>query len=93
LKRHGRSTVVRERYQRPGIMDLGSKWKIVYWDYSSHPRKKRSRVWSKKSAPSRFETQRLADEFMVRVNQRNNDPATFPVKMKPFQPSLPSAGS
>ncbi len=70
--------MVRERYQRPGIMDLGSKWKIVYCDYSSHPRKKRSRIWSKKSAPSRFEAQRLADEFMVRVNKRNNDPATFP---------------
>jgi hypothetical protein len=66
LKRRGKKLVVRERYQRPGIIDLGSKWKIVYWDYSSHPRKKRSRVWSKKSAPSRFEAQRLADEFMVR---------------------------
>jgi len=78
LKRRGKKQAVRERYQRPEIMDLGSKWKIVYWDYSSHPRKKRSRVWSKKSAPSRFEAQRLADEFMVRVNKRNNDPATFP---------------
>ena len=78
LKRRGKKPTVRERYQRPGIIDLGSKWKIVYWDYSSHPRKKRSRVWSKKSASSRFEAQRLADEFMVRINQRNNDPATFP---------------
>jgi len=28
--------------------------------------------------PSKFEAQRLADEFMVRVNEWNNDPATFP---------------
>ena len=78
LKRRGKKSTVRERYQRPGILDLGSKWKIVYWDYSSHPRRKRSKVWSKKSVPSRFEAQRLADEFMLGVNKRNNDPATLP---------------
>ena len=59
-------------------MDLGSKWKIVYWDYSSDPRKKRSKVWSKSGVPSRREAQQLADEFMDRVNARNNDPANFP---------------
>ena len=78
LKRRGKKQAVRERYQRPEVMDLGSKWKIVYWDYSSHPRKKRSRVWGKKSVASRIEAQQLADEFMVRVNKRNNDPASFP---------------
>lgn len=78
LKRRGKKQAVRERYQRPEVMDLGSKWKIVYWDYSSHPRRKRSRVWSKKTAASRIEAQQLADEFMVRVNKRNNDPASFP---------------
>jgi integrase len=78
LKRRGKKPVVRERYQRPGIMDLGSKWKIVYWDYAQQPRTKRSKVWSKTKVPSRFEAQRLADEFMVRVNERNNDLATFP---------------
>lgn len=78
LKRRGKKQAVRERYQRPEVMDLGSKWKIAYWDYSSHPRRKRSRVWSKKTAASRIEAQQLADEFMVRVNKRNNDPASFP---------------
>jgi integrase len=78
LKRRGKKTVVRERYQRPGIMDLGSKWKIAYWDYSSDRRRKRSRVWAKSIVPSRREAQRLADEFMGRVNARNNDPANFP---------------
>ena len=58
-------------------MDLGSKWKIVYWDYSSDPRKKRSKVWAKSAVPSRREAQQLADEFMDRVNARNNDPANF----------------
>jgi integrase len=78
LKRHGRSIVVRERHQRPEIMDLGTKWKIVYWDYSSHPRSKRSKVWAKSSVHSRREAQRLADEFMERVNARNNEPSAFP---------------
>lgn len=78
LRRRGKKPVVRERYQRPKVMDLGTKWKIVYWDYSSQPRKKRSKVWSKKPVPSRVEAQQLADDFMVRVNARNNDPATFP---------------
>ena len=78
LKRRGKKPVVHKRYQRPGIMDLGSKWKIVYWDYSSDPRKKRSKVWAKSAVPSRREAQQLADEFMDRVNARNNDPANFP---------------
>ncbi len=79
LKRRGKKkSTVQERYQRPGIMDLGSKWKIAYWDYSSDPRKKRSKVWAKSTVPSRREAQRLADEFMDRVNARNNDPANFP---------------
>lgn len=78
LKRRGKKQAVRERYQRPGVMDLGSKWKIGYWDYSSDQRKKRSKVWAKSSVPSRREAQRLADEFMDRVNARNNDPANFP---------------
>ena len=69
---------MRERYQRPGIMDLGSKWKIAYWDYSSTPRCKRSKVWAKSTVRSRREAQRLADEFMERVNARNNEPSAFP---------------
>ncbi len=47
LKHHGRRIVVREKYQRPEIKDLGTKWKMVYWDYSSKPRRKRSKVWGK----------------------------------------------
>ena len=35
LKHHGRRIVVRERHQRPRVSDLGTKWKIFYWDYSS----------------------------------------------------------
>jgi hypothetical protein len=35
LKHHGKAKVVRERYQRPKIQDLGKKWKVVYWDYST----------------------------------------------------------
>ena len=29
------------------VKDLGAKWKMVYWDYSSKPRRKRSKVWAK----------------------------------------------
>lgn len=78
LKRRGKKPVVRERYQHPGVMDLGTKWKVVYWDYGTLPRRKRSKVWGKKKASSRMEAQRLADEFMLGVNRRNNDPATYP---------------
>ena len=27
--------MARERHQRPRVSDLGTKWKIFYWDYSS----------------------------------------------------------
>jgi hypothetical protein len=63
LKHHGRRVVVRERYQKPEVKDLGTKWRMVYWDYSSKPRRKRSRVWGKQTAPSKRDAQRLADEF------------------------------
>jgi hypothetical protein len=39
LKHYGRRIVVREKYQRPEVKDLGTKWKLVYWDYSSKPRR------------------------------------------------------
>jgi integrase len=77
LKHHGRRIVVRERYQRPEVKDLGTKWRMVYWDYSSKPRRKRSKVWGKKAAPSKRDAQRLADEFMERVNARNNEPGLY----------------
>jgi len=70
--------VVRDCYQRPEIFEVGKKWKMVYWDYSSQPRRKRSKVWGKSVVPSRREAQRLADEHMERVNARNNEPDAFP---------------
>ena len=78
LKHHGRRIVVREKYQRPEVKDLGTKWRMVYWDYSSKPRRKRSKVWGKRTAPSKRDAQRLADEFMEKVNARNNEPGLYP---------------
>ena len=78
LKHHERRIVVREKHQRPEVKDLGTKWRVVYWDYSSKPRRKRSKVWSKQTAPKKWDAQRLADRFMERVNARNNDPGLYP---------------
>lgn len=64
--------------QRPEVKDLGTKWKMVYWDYSSKPRRKRSKVWAKSSVPSKRDAQRLADQFMEKVNARNNEPGLYP---------------
>ena len=69
---------MREKYQRPEVKDLGTKWRMVYWDYSSKPRRKRSKVWGKQTAPSKREAQRLADQFMEKVNARNNEPSLYP---------------
>jgi integrase len=77
LKHHGRRTVVQERYQRPDVKDAGTNWKIFYWDYTEPPRRKRSKTWAKSSVPSQREAQRLADQFMERVNARNNEPHLF----------------
>jgi len=44
LKHHGRDKVVRQKYQKPKVQDLGTKWKMVYWDYSSGEARKRSKV-------------------------------------------------
>jgi integrase len=77
LKHHGRRVVVREKYQRPEVKDLGTKWKMVYWDYSSKPRRKRSKVWGKQTASSKRDAQRLADQFMEKVNARNNEPSLY----------------
>jgi integrase len=73
LKHHGKAKVVRERYQRPKIQDLGKKWKVVYWDYSTGAARKRSKVWPRRLAQTRREAQRLADSFIEQVNERNND--------------------
>jgi hypothetical protein len=50
---------------------------MVYWDYSSKPRRKRSKVWGKQTAPSKRDAQRLADQFMEKVNARNNEPNLY----------------
>ena len=71
---------MRERYQRPRIRDLGTKWKIFYWDYSSGKRRGRTRSWSKNSVASRAEGQRLADQFMEPINDRNNEPLAVSLK-------------
>jgi hypothetical protein len=78
LKHHGRRIVVRERHQRPRVGDLGTKWKIFYWDYSSGTRRGRTKSWAKGLVPTRTEAQRLADQFMETANGRNNEPQLFP---------------
>ncbi len=65
---------MRVRYQRPEVKDLGNKWKLWYWDYSSVARRRRSRSWSKNAVPARRDAQRLADQFMKSINEHNNDP-------------------
>ena len=71
---------MRERYQRPQIRDLGTKWKIFYWDYGSGERRGRTKSWSKNSTPTRAEAQRQADQFMDEVNDRNNQPQPLMLK-------------
>lgn len=77
MKHHGRRTVVHERYQRPEVYDLGTKWKLFYWDYTATPRRKRTKSWAKSTVPGQREAQRLADQLMERVNERNNQPHLF----------------
>jgi integrase len=78
LKHHGRRIVVRERHQRPRVSDLGTKWKIFYWDYGSGNRRGRTKSWGKDLVPTKTEAQREADRFMDTVNGRNNEPQLFP---------------
>jgi hypothetical protein len=66
--------VERERYQNVSVKDFGDKWRIDYWDNTTTPRTKRGKKWSKKYVPSKREAQKLADEFMELVNERNNSP-------------------
>ena len=70
--------MVRERHQRPRVRDVGSSWKIFYWDYSSGTRRGRTKSWGKDLIPSKTEAQREADRFMDTVNGRNNEPQLFP---------------
>ena len=78
LKHHGRRIVVRERHQRPRVQDLGTEWRICYWDYGSGKRSGRTKGWAKSSVSSKTEAQRLADQFMATANERNNQPQLFP---------------
>lgn len=68
---------MQERYQRAQLQDLGSKWKLLYWDYTRTPRQRRSKSWAKSRVPGQREAQRLGDQFMERVNERNNQPHLF----------------
>jgi integrase len=67
-----RKVLMRERYQDVKVKSFGDKWRIDYWDYTSTPRAKRGKKWSKKYVLSKREAQKLADEFMEQVNERNN---------------------
>jgi integrase len=69
--------VVQERYQRAQVQDLGSKWKLFYWDYNRTPRQRRTKSWAKSQVPRQREAQKLGDQFMERVNERNNQPHLF----------------
>ena len=68
---------MRERYQRPEVQNLGTKWKLFYWDYTATPRQRRTKSWAKSIVPSEREAQRLADQHMERANERNNQPHLF----------------
>jgi len=70
--------VVRERHQRPRVKDLGTKWKIFYWDYSSGKRCAHTKSWTKSKFPTWAEAQREADQFIEGINERNNQPQPFP---------------
>jgi integrase len=78
LKHHGKELVVRQRHQRPRVQDRGTKWRICYWDYRSGKRSGRTKSWAKSLVHTRTEAQRLADQFMETVNDRNNEPQLFP---------------
>ena len=78
LKHHGKDIVVRERHQRPRVKDLGNKWKIFYWDYSSGKRCAHTKSWAKSKFPTWAEAQREADQFIEGINERNNQPQPFP---------------
>ena len=71
-----RRSFVRDRYQHPNVMDYGEKWRLAYWDYESQPRRKRGKCWSKNVVPSKRQAQKLADEFMAGVNERNSKAGT-----------------
>jgi Helix-turn-helix domain of transposase family ISL3/Transposase len=74
----GKEIVVRERHQRPQVQDCGTKWRVCYWDYGSKKRSRRTKSSAKSLVPTRTDAQRLADEFMESVNQRNDQPQLFP---------------
>ena len=84
---------MRERYQRPECQDLGTKWKLFYWDYTATPRRKRTKSWAKSIVPGQREAQRLADQFMERVNERNNQPHLFASDEETVEPSTTNAGN
>ena len=62
----------------PRVKDLGNKWKIFYWDYSSGKRCAHTKSWAKSKFPSWAEAQPEADQFIEGVNDWNNQPQQFP---------------
>ena len=53
-------------------------------DYESRPRRKRGKVWSKNVVPTKRQAQKLADEFMATVNERNNGASARAVEADTF---------
>lgn len=73
----GKAKAMREKYQRPKVRDVGRKWKLTYWDYSSGTKRHRSKVWAKSVVRTQRDAQRLADKFIDEVNAKNNDPRLY----------------
>ena len=73
LQHRGKVKAVREKHQRPKVREVGNKWKITYWDYSSGEPKHRSKVWGKGMARTQRQAQSFADMFINDVNVKNND--------------------
>ncbi len=66
LRHRGKVKAVRNKYQRPTLRDVGSKWKVTYWDYSSGEPRHRSKVWAKSVASTQREAQTFGRRFHPR---------------------------
>jgi len=77
LKHHGRRTVVRERYSAAPSARPWDQVEAVLLGLQSTPRRRRTKSWAKSIVPGQREAQRLADQLMEKVNDRNNEPQFF----------------
>ena len=75
LKHHGKGKVVQQKHQDPKVQDLGRKWKIVYWDYSTGETHKRSKVWAKSGVPTLRKARNLAERVHGRGELTQQRPA------------------